>query len=191
MPRGELIKNIITLGKYKDDLAKDIAEASRIYGKGWCVHRCNKKQVYVARVINKADIATKTYVGSRNNFRDAIVLAVSESFKRGWLDWNKTVRYIKLRGYTITNEEITGTHKSNHQKGWYTEKNIQYKTGGEFYVMKIGTCKKEAKYLLVAISLKKCIEHALPIIKKQPFYCKTSSKVWLERKGLHELIKLL
>ena len=26
------------MGKYKDDLAKDIAEASRIYGKGWCVH---------------------------------------------------------------------------------------------------------------------------------------------------------
>ena len=179
--------------RYKDDIAKDIAESRLIEGKGWTILKQKDKKRFQAYAQNGTDWKNKVFLGSRSNFKETVELAMGESFKRRWLDWNKSVRWCKLRNVEISNKSMLSVTKTKRQKGWYVSSGsmkLKDKRKPYFFIL-VGKSWRDGVYVLSSNSKFFAIKQALPIIKKSEYFDYESSKLWLEENKLHELIKLL
>ena len=94
----------------------DKEEARQLYGKGWMVQNNFKNTAkFQAYAQNGTDWRNRFFVGNRNSLEEAAELAMGEAFRRGWLNWALSVRWLKLRGVEIIYEEMLSAARTKRR----------------------------------------------------------------------------
>lgn len=170
-------KNMLTV----KEIQSNLKEAKLIKNKGWIV----KRNIRNGNVEYNALFQNRNFIGSRKTHREAIVLAVSESFRNNTLNWNATNRWLKLMNVSLTTEEITQSSKTGIQfKGWYV---VSCKNAFEIY---IGRNCKNSIYFSKSSTKKKACEKAILEAKKKEFYNKLATERFLKSNNLTELLNI-
>jgi len=167
-------------------------ESAQITNKGWTVCKKRSKKYsltlpYLARASNNAK-GIMVNIGYFATREDAARHAVAAAHTHGTLDWAKTMLWFKLKGYSISFDDVFSHKKISAQKGWYTSKN-KTSAGTVFYQFLIGPSHSESKYAMSASTVEKTIVLGLPLAKKKPYYNEHSTIRWLKRNNLEHLIE--
>jgi len=169
----------------------DQREAAKIVGKGWTVSISGGVRVpysgYALR--NGRRITDGTGSPRWTTKADAIKYAVSHAHKHGTLDWNKTVRWLKLMRIEVSISELAMPHVQKHAKGWYMDQPRKGDNG--FWQLRSGPSHRKSVYWCLGATPRATFQRAIRMgLKDEPCYDPISSRMWFERRGWVDCVEL-
>jgi len=168
----------------------DQREAAGLKGKGWTVSKCKQAVPFSGYALrNGLRITDRTGCPRWATKADAIKYAVAHAHKHGTLDWEKSVRWLRLMRIDVSISELAMPHVQKRAKGWYMDRPRKGDNG--FWQLRSGPSHRKAVYWCMGATPRATFQRAIRMgLKDEPCYDPISSRVWFERRGWVDCVEL-
>lgn len=168
----------------------DQYEARRIFGKGWTVtfKHANVKFPYCGYAQRDAVRVKQGKTPYWPTKELAVRHAIAHAHLVGTLNWQKTVKWLRLMRISIEMDGLLEYVEFNQNKGWYLSQTANA-SGNPYWQVITGATYDTARYFCSGPTAKATFRKAVREgLLDEPYYNEQSSIIWLERAGYADLI---